>query len=93
MHHNNPTANSESVGGIKPSEIRQQLIRGSGNILSNGYTSEGKSLYQNTYVNLNQLKSKVLIGRAHTPMVDMSQSCSIGVVVPDPFVIGRMQSR
>jgi hypothetical protein len=42
-------------------------------------------------VNLAQTKSKVL-GRS-TSYIDLSQSCPIGVVVPDPVIINKMNQR
>ena len=81
-----------SLTAFNTKDVRQQLVRGSGNVIAGGYTREtGETIYGKSYKNPHQLGSKML-GRS-TSQVDLTQSYSLGVIVPDPMTLKRMQER
>ena len=71
---------SGSSIGITPFEIKQQLMKGNSNLLGKLYTDSASSTYMSTFKGtLPRFESKPIV-------FDLAQSCSTGVVVPDPFV-------
>ena len=74
--------------GINPFEIKQSLMRGSGNVLGAIPTTDPvSSVYQNTYRGLmaSYQTKPVVFGSA--------LSCSTGVVVPDPLMMTQMTNK
>lgn len=81
-----------SLTAFNPADVRQQLVRGSGNVIAGGYTREtGETIYGKSYKNPLKSGSKML-GRS-TSQIDLTQSYSLGVIVPDPITIKRIQER
>ena len=77
-----------SVVGVTPQEIRLQLMKGNGNLIgSKQHTELIASTYQHTFKGLRpRFTSRAL-------ELDMQQSCSTGIVVPDPRLMTQIKDR
>ena len=81
-----------SLTAFNPADVRQQLVRGSGDVIAGGYAREtGETIYGKSFKDPLKSGSKML-GRS-TSHLDLTQSYSLGVIVPDPITIKRMKER
>lgn len=74
--------------GLNPQNIRQQLMKGNGNLIGSAqHTEPIASSYMTNYKGLqSRFSSKALV-------LDNVTSCSTGCVVPDPLTMKATQNR
>lgn len=79
---------SKNFVGVTPFEIKQQLMRGNSNILGKVHTTDPvTSSYQYVFKGLGTRYSN----KPHD--LDVCQSCSTGVVVPDPIILKSIRHK
>lgn len=86
-----PVKNKRSVWTA--SQMRKDMVsKGNGNIIAGGFSNQtGETLYKQSFSVTRPKTSMSKSGSSN--YMDMTQSLSYGVVMPDPFVLNRIHKR
>jgi hypothetical protein len=88
LNRNASVVSTKASVGITPFDIKMQLMKGSSNILGKVHMNDPvTSSYQHIYKGLQTRYINKPID------LDICQSCSTGVVIPDPILLKSIRSK